>query len=389
MRATIFAGAALAGLLATAPAWADLHELRGERLVITTGGADVVFQTEDGRGGKVTLETSDSDCAHGNDAGGTVTIEAAGCSGTVHITVPRHFPVTISSAGEGDIQLAPDLGPLVATLTASGGLNGGQVDSLTLGIHGDGDARVQQVNGPARVSITGSGDARLGHVNGPLNIDIHGSGDVVVGSISSQQAQVSSDGSGDILIGAGDIHTLSAHMHGSGNLSAAAQVQDAELQASGGSDIKLARVTGNVSRDASEGGSIKLDESGLEAMVLAKISDVVADADAHANNPVVINLHTHHHHGDGDSTSSSGHFFSTIIVLIIAWMVFSTLRKNGAFARMQTRFGGAPAQAAPMHPGVAAVRASLGRLEDRLAKVEGYVTSREFDLQQKFRDLEK
>ncbi|MEJ0049113.1 MAG: hypothetical protein WDN04_25610 [Rhodospirillales bacterium] len=73
---------------------------------------------------------------------------------------------------------------------------------------------------------------------------------------------------------------------------------------------------------------------------------------------------------------------------MILFAIWRTVQRNGGLAQLQNRFRSSGEPAQPTHPGVIAVRDTISRLESRLARVEGYVTTREFDLQRKFRELD-
>ena len=351
----------------------------------------------------VRVETAKDGCA-GISGGATVTVETTGCDddGDVTLYVPRGFAITLTTAGDGNVRLGNELGDVVATITSDGDVYAGHVHSLVLGVHGSGDAVIDAVDGAATLDMTGSGDVRLKSVNGLLSAHLRGSGDLAVGGVHAPAAEITGESSGDIVLGEGSIGALTAKLHGSGDLLVAATVGVADLTASGGGDIRLAKVSGVVRKDASGGSSIST--AGISGMteILAKLatadgdklsglsklahdSDRAGGADDDDNNPLVVHLHHSSSHDGGGP-----HLLTIIILAGIAWVAFNWVRQNGGFAQVRARFI-VPGTSGPVsiHPGVAAVKDVLARLEGRLGRVEGYVTSREFDLQQKFRDLDK
>ena len=92
----------------------------------------------------------------------------------------------------------------------------------------------------------------------------------------------------------------------------------------------------------------------------------------------------------GHGHSGFGHFIAGILVLGMVVVLWRTINKNGGLAALRTKFAasGPSAPADPSHPGVVALCDLIGNLERRLARVEMHVTSREFDLNRKFRDIE-
>jgi hypothetical protein len=397
-------GAALAVLLAAQlPAWAGTVEVQGDRLVLTTGSENVVVNTDSGLRQSVRVETQADGCASvaGN---GTVTVETSGCDDEVTVYVPRGFAITVNVAGDGNVHLGSELGEVVASITSDGDLYAGHVQGLVLGVHGSGDAVIDSSDTMTRLDSTGSGDVKLKVANGIVSAGLHGSGDLAIGAIHATAAEVTADGSGDVVIGPGSIAALSAKIHGSGDLVVAASVVAADLTATGGGDIRLSKVTGPVSKTASGGSSISTAGfTGMNAMIaklatldgdkLSDLSKLAHDGDhgdwsnisQDSDNPLVI--HVHHSGGNGGGAT---HWFTLIILAGIAWVAFGWVQRNGGFATLKARFiVPGTSGAVTSHPGVAAVRDSLSRLEGRLGRVEGYVTSREFDLQQKFRELDK
>jgi hypothetical protein len=86
---------------------------------------------------------------------------------------------------------------------------------------------------------------------------------------------------------------------------------------------------------------------------------------------------------DHESNANAGHdfmhFLMFVAVCVMVFIIWRIVRRGGGRT--------APPQAGMPHPGVVAVTETLKRIEERLGRVEGYVTSREFDLQQKFKKL--
>jgi hypothetical protein len=195
------------------------------------------------------------------------------------------------------------------------------------------------------------------------------------------------DGSGDAVVGKGHVEILHARLSGSGDLTVAATADTADLQASGGGDIKVAHVNGEVHKSASGGSSINIYNSDVAEFGLGKLAQLAATTDDDDSSSDSV-IHTHRtSHGGG---SGALHFFAGLAVLFILYAIWRTIQRNGGIGPLQARFNRGPgAPPAPSHPGVIAVRDTITRLEGRLARVENYVTTREFDLQRKFRELDK
>jgi hypothetical protein len=299
--------------------------------------------------------------------------------------VPPGFPVALLVQGDGDVHIS-DVGPLSATLTSDGGLTVGRSRDLILSLHGDGDASVSAVDGTADVRITGSGGAKLLHVGGILHAILNGSGDLAVTSISAPAADIATAGSGEISIGEGNISALRASTNGSGDITVAAHVDAADLQASGGGDMKLANVTGVVKRSATGGSSIHIGGSAMDLDSLRNLKIPPIPPIPPIPALPTINLSTDDWPDQSSHHSSHGfaHFIAGILVLVLIYFIWRAVQRRG-MPNFATPTGSATTAS---HPGVLAIRDTLSRLEGRLAQVETYVTSREFDLQRKFRDLD-
>ena len=131
--------------------------------------------------------------------------------------------------------------------------------------------------------------------------------------------------------------------------------------ASGGSDIVV-------------GGGREIAASAM-AKLRASLSGADADDDEDSSSPAHVTDHSGH--------SGFHDFLAGLVVLGLiygGWRIFRGRGGKGAVPN------GAPA--APTDPGVVALCSLLAGLERRLAQVETHVTSREFELNRKFRDIE-
>lgn len=354
-------------------------------LTLNASGGDNVTIAATGDGPQGIVIRAPGECTVSGD-GGAAVVDTGACRGELSITVPRGAVLTLTGAGGGDISVTGETGPLVATMTGNGDLRAERVADLVLNLLGGGDAVVEEVKGAAKLELSGQGDTRIKSVLGPLMIKQHGSGDFVVGRIASPGVQFVSDGSGDAMLGGGDIAALTANLGGSGDLAVAASVGVANLNASGSGDIKLTKVRGPIKKHATGEGSISVADAPIEGFALEKASELATNidgvdlGDAKDRHGVHVVVGRHRSEGGGGSV------FGTLLKLGLLVWVIVMVRRSGVLGRMLNR---APVPAGPAHPGVLAVREALGKLDARLGRVEGYVTSREFELQRKFRELEK
>ncbi len=367
--------------------------MSGDRLALTaTGDLGISIEADSGNGNTVRLVGDDLSCLH-TSSGQVVDVSTEGCGSDLsHLTimVPPGFPVTLSVQGSGDVHIGDVGGTLDATLNGDGSLSAGRTQSLMLAIHGDGDATVAMVQGAADLRLGASGSAKLGNVQGILHASLTASGDLVVAAITAPAADLSLEGSGDVSIGDGTIAALRAATNGNGDITVSAHVEAADLQASGGGDIKVRDVSGVVKRHSSGGSSIEVGGAGVDSDALRNLHiPAIPPIPPIPPIPAIPTIHIddsnwpHHttHHSSG-----GGHIVAGILVLGIGYFIWRTVQRNGGVQSLRAH-ASAPGEAT--HPGVLAVRDTLSRLDGRLAQVEYYVTSKEFDLQRKFRELEK
>jgi hypothetical protein len=298
--------------------------------------------------------------------------------------VPPNFPVALTMAGSGNVRVGDLQGPLSATISSDGDLNVRHATALQLAIRGSGDTTVQSVDGAADIRIDGSGTVKLLRLNGPVKYVQHGSGDLVIAHIEAPAGDFDSAGSGDTVVAGGHIAWLRVRTNGSGDFAMGGTVDSADLEAAGGGDIKLPHVSGQVLRHASGGSTIVVGGGSDIGAAAMKLAASALDSDDSADHDSDVNVTIGHEHG------GFMHFIAGILVLGVLVVVWRILSRNGGLAGLRTRFaataGGPPA--APSHPGVVALCDLVGALERRLARVETHVTSREFDLNRKFRDID-
>jgi hypothetical protein len=380
------AGFCLALQLVAGTALADTRTLDGSALSLTlTGDSDTTIETDPGLSHSVRVVADSVDCLDAPDNGGQLRLSTASCAdlGQLTVMVPPNFPVALTMAGSGNVRVGELQGPLSATISSDGDLNVRHATGLQLAIRGSGDSTIQSVDGAADIKIDGSGTVKLLRLNGPLQYEQHGSGDLVVGHIEAPAASFDSAGSGDTVVAGGHVAALRVRTNGSGDFAMDGSVDSADLEASGGGDIKLPHVSGPVHRAASGGSSIVVGAAGMKLAAI-KLAASALDSDDGAGHDSDVNITIGHEHG------GFFHFIAGILVLGVLVVVWRTLSRNGGLAGLRARFaataGGPPA--APSHPGVVALCDLVGALERRLARVETHVTSREFDLNRKFRDIE-
>lgn len=371
----------LAGLLAAGHARAETRLIPGGQLVLSTSfSEDVVIDTDSSLHRQIRLSMDAGLSCLSVAGGGSVAVSTSRCnddSGRLRVDVPPDMPVTLSASGDGNVRVADLRGPLTVSLTGSGDLVTGSTGPLTLSVRASGDATLGDVNGPAVIDINGDGDVHTQIVRGPLTVRQVGSGDLVVGGIQGGDVIVDGSGSGDILLGAGHIQALHARINGAGDLSIAASIADATVDARGGGDVKLGPVSGALTQNASGGSDVVV----LDAQHASAIDDQIArKLDDHGN-------------GTHSSVQARAHrvrdfrsFLTFAFVVLVLYLCWRIVRRAGGLSGLRGQMRGGAA-AVPTNPGVLALGETMTRLEQRLGRLESYVTTREFDLARKFREL--
>jgi hypothetical protein len=118
-----------------------------------------------------------------------------------------------------------------------------------------------------------------------------------------------------------------------------------------------------------------------------------ADSDAMRRLAESLNGASAHGEGGGGAIGSAvgsavGHVLAGMVVLGVLIAVWRTVMRNGGPNVLRDRFHSSTTPAAPRDPGVIALCELMASLERRLARVEIHVTSREFDLNRKFREID-
>jgi len=369
------AGALFGALALTGTARADTRTFSAKQLVLNdTLQEDTVITPDPGLTGQVRITREDGlDCLSVVESGALV-IDTARCEGdqSLHIEVPPGMALVLTANGGGDIKIGDIGGPLTLDLTGSGDVTAGRTGPLILSLAGGSDVSLGSVFGPAVLTLAGGGDVKMTGVHGPLTVRSNGSGDLAIGSIDSPAVDVQGNGHGDILIGGGTIGSLGVRLNGAGDFATAASSREANLSAHGGGDMRVGPVAHIVHQDSSGGSEIHIGSSELVSAVIADVAHAIGTSENGEHHVVV-----------SDSSGMAEHFFTLAVVGFLGFLIFRIVRRSGGLRRPSQP----PAAAAPTHAGVVALCESLARTEQRLGRVEAYVTSREFDLQQKFREM--
>ncbi len=369
----------LAGLLAAQHAWAETRTIQGGQLTLSTSSPeDVVIDSDASLHGQIRLSRDAGLSCLSIDGGGSVVVSTSRCndaSGRLRIDVPPDAPITLSSSGDGDIRVADLRGPLTASLSGSGDLVTGSTGPLILSVSASGDATLGDINGPATIAINGSGDVHIKAVHGRLTVTQVGSGDLIAGGVQGDVI-LDGNGSGDILLGGGHIDNLQARMNGNGDLSVAAYIRDATVNMRGGGDAKLGPVSGTLNQTATDDSTVAVLDAGHAKAIGNEIARKLGAGETQGST-----------HLGAHATTGLENLFTFAFVALVLFICWRVVRRAGGLSGVGRRWrrGGV---AAPTNPGVLALGETMTRLEQRLGRLESYVTTREFDLARRFREME-
>ena len=162
--------------------------------------------------------------------------------------------------GSADVT-ALDVGDVAVTIKGSGDLDVQNADFVSLSVAGSGDAEFEDVKS-ADVKVTGSGDVDFGNIDGALSAvsrgsgdidagdvagdfiyDARGSGDLDIGDVMGTRIAITVSGSGDVNIDGGDVKILNINASGASEVDYDGTAENADLIATGASDIYVGKVT--------------------------------------------------------------------------------------------------------------------------------------------------
>lgn len=151
--------------------------------------------------------------------------------------------VDIKGSGDLDVQNAKLVKLSVA---GSGDAEFENVKSADVSVSGSGDISFGDIDGSLAAESRGSGDIDAGDVAGDFIYDGGGSGDLDIGDVTGDRISIDVSGSGDVSIDGGDVQNLNITTSGASEVYYGGTAENADLVATGASDIRVDKVTGEV-----------------------------------------------------------------------------------------------------------------------------------------------
>ena len=358
IRACLLSVCLIVGFAGTASA-----ELAGRRLQVVGGcnsGGSISIDPDPALTGGIVVEGPASTSPEtGTD--GTVTVMPACGDDGLRIRVPFTFPVSVEVGGDRSLRLGNLAGPVTIVV------NGSSVSAGALA-------------GPVRIEGTGDGDMTIASLSGPTDIALHGSGDLAIGQATVSDLSVTTEGSGDVRIGGGTVTRLSLAMRGSGDVRIAGTVGRGSVSDAGDGDVSIDRVTGDLSEIQSGSGSIHVGTRDQGTPARPSITLPLPPIP-----PVpVINIQQPHFNFRADT----GQDVDGLVEAVVKLALFAAASVGALLlARRLLRRRAAAPGLAQMRPEITRLAERLDAVARRTGALEQAVTSDEFDLDRRFRDI--
>ncbi|RKQ69165.1 hypothetical protein DES40_1952 [Litorimonas taeanensis] len=181
--------------------------------------------------------------------------------GSTDVVFGRAGRVEASLKGSGDIK-GKDIGALILRARGSGDVEFKQADDIDITTRGSGDVEIDTVQGSILASSSGSGDLDFDTVYGALDYSTSGSGDLSIENFKggpSSYIKVESQGSGDVSIDGTEVREIFVRASGSSTVNIDVDTIDADVKASGSTDVYLGDVSGVLISKESGSADIHID----------------------------------------------------------------------------------------------------------------------------------
>lgn len=169
----------------------------------------------------------------------------ANIRGSADLTAKNVGDVYVDIRGSGDLDV--ETARMVSlSVAGSGDADFGNVKSADVSVSGSGDISFGDIDGPFAAESRGSGDIDAGDVAGDFIYDAGGSGDLDIGDVTGNRISIDVSGSGDVNIDGGDVKSLNISTSGASEVDYDGTAENADLIATGASEIYVGKVTGEV-----------------------------------------------------------------------------------------------------------------------------------------------
>jgi|GEM_PF-4544095 len=373
--------------------------------------------------------------------GATMVVSRCDSDLSLRMRVKTGTAIVIEDGGSTEYYISGVHGTLRAGL-GSGDLHDDDV-ALPLDLHlwGNGDAYLDRLHGDGTVVVqsVSSGDTRIGFVERPWSVkaELYGAGDFLVSGGKIGHLEAATMGSGDVTVhaavtdatlssfGSGDVlvdrvaGSLSEHSHGSGSVRVTDSSGIRSINRDGAESVPPVPPVPPVSSDLQQAmrnqeQAVRDQQQAIRDQEQAARDQQQADRDrkqaekdqAFAPNGMKIDDHgidipgvvtitdrgvfVHDRKRYRHDKDVVGWVIGTVVSVVMAvFLLILALFAFGLFWRWRARRRGDVAFAMRADPAVSRLNGALDGLEPRLARMEQFVTSRDFALHKELRALDQ
>lgn len=235
---------------------------------------------------------------------------------SVKIKVPKNIPITITNT-DGELHVGNTEGDVHLDLDTMFEANLGKVANTSISSSGDGDINVSEINGTLAATLNGYGDVNVeSGIVSDLKIEANNGGNFEFkGMASSANLEINDDGSisigrivgnlitslngyGDLEIESGEITDLKININDDGDFRFGGTAINAELTSSSDGEITIHKVEGDLTAviDDCADGDISIEQGNIDNLTVnvngngdfefegtAKNSDLAIGEDANGN----------------------------------------------------------------------------------------------------------
>ena len=165
--------------------------------------------------------------------------------GSADLSAKNVGDVNVNIRGSGDLDVE-NAGNVAVSVAGSGDAEFESVKSADVKVSGSGDVSFGDIDGSLAAESRGSGDIEAGDIAGDVIYEASGSANLDTGDVAGDRISIDISGSGDVRIDGGDVKTLTITTSGASEVDYDGTAENADLVATGASDIYVGKVTGDV-----------------------------------------------------------------------------------------------------------------------------------------------
>jgi hypothetical protein len=165
--------------------------------------------------------------------------------GSADLTTKNVGDDYVDIRGSGDLEVQ-DAKFISLSIAGSGDAEFNDVLGADVTVSGSGDVTFANIAGSLGAESRGSGSLEADNVTGDFIYDGSGSSDLEIENVDGDRISIDVSGSGDVEIDGGNVQTLNITASGSSDVDFGGTAETADLVATGASNIRVDKVTGEV-----------------------------------------------------------------------------------------------------------------------------------------------